>query len=283
MIGNKNIADNAWIMPHKLAGSYCGEIFWVANKDSNEYEFLRTKVKSGNLFPAESTNSATAINAAVAACVSGRGDQILIAGKSIITTAIVITSKENIWIRGIPNSDTPHGCQSRIANSSCNIFELTNSQKITIDGIRMTVTGAYSGITLAGGNGCFQAVIRDLAFQLNGASAKGISSSVANAAQAGTFENLYFRGYAVAKSSHGIHLSNTSTGNLFRDCYFYGLDNGIVATDSAHDIFDHVNTIDCTASLAITGATSSVIYSYGDVAATGTAKGITTGGWTTIT
>lgn len=260
-MGYTNFKNGVSSMGVPVAPLTKGKVFFV-DLESGEDD------NSGTII----TQPLLTLSAAITKCSSGRGDIIYVMGKSTVTSAIAISSLDNISIIGIPNSNTPHGAQTRIANSSCNVFEITNSHKITIDGLRFTVTGAYSGITLAGGNGCFQAVIRDLAFQLNGASAKGISSSSANSPQAGTYENLYFRGYAAAKSSHGIHFSNTSTGNLMRHCYFYGLDNAIVMTGSASDILDFVYATDCTASFNVTGATSLITNWSSNVAPSGTAK-----------
>ena len=82
MIKNRNIANDAFISPTKVAGFGAlgmGEVFYVVRAaDVALKNWLAERVPKDHLFEADATNAATAINAALTATVECRNDYVIL-------------------------------------------------------------------------------------------------------------------------------------------------------------------------------------------------------------
>lgn len=273
MIKNRNIASDAFIDPFKIAsmGSGCAH-FYVANIGSDEYEWLRTRVASGFLFPASSSNSATAINAAIDACKTGRGDKIFIYGKSTITSTIDTDGRDNIHFVGVPNSDSPQGGQTRILTSGCNGLTIA-SNKVTWDGIRITVAGAYAGVVL-GDDDSFQSSVKDTVITLNDTTGVGIDILGVRTLSKSYFANMTIEGVDGVTATAGIRGAATAwcRANIYEHLYFRNLTTAISVARSQEEFYNFVRAINCSASFNVTGTTSMIDNWSSAVAPSGTAK-----------
>jgi hypothetical protein len=82
MIKDRNISDDAAIMPYKLLGGGlvgAGETFWVGTAGTATYNYYRSRVPKSKLF--------TSIDKAIGACVADRGDVIYVLPKHTETIA----------------------------------------------------------------------------------------------------------------------------------------------------------------------------------------------------
>lgn len=103
MIKDRNIADNANIMPHKLLGGGvvgAGETFWVGTSGNASYNYYRSRVPASKLF--------TSIDKAIGACTADRGDIIYVLPghtESIIAAGTITCDVAGVSIIGLGNGN----------------------------------------------------------------------------------------------------------------------------------------------------------------------------------
>lgn len=148
MIKDRNIADDAFIQPHKLLAPGAGEIFYVGTSGTAAYNYYSAKVPASKLF--------TTIDTAIGNCVADRGDIIYVLPKHTETIAAaggITADVAGISIIGLGNGNlrptiTWSETASTFAISAANVLLKNVITTVSKDEVvsMFNITGA--GVTL---------------------------------------------------------------------------------------------------------------------------------------
>jgi hypothetical protein len=215
-ITNKNIADDAAILPHKLlSGIGVGETYYVCSTSAACRTIWAERIASQKLF--------TTIEAAIAKCVANRRDVIVIApghNEGITTAAEIDFDIAGLTVVGIGQGSLKPTID--FDNQAASVA--VGAANITIDNIRFRVSANAVTVGLDIETGVTGTVVRncDFGYAETATDEFAIALRLAGAGCNDTIiDNCYFAAGAQA-AVHGIKIVGASDNVAIKNCRFTG-------------------------------------------------------------
>lgn len=230
MIKDRNIADNAMIQLSKLAGGglgpVAGDIFYVAQVDTQAYEWLVSRVPADKLFH----NTPDAINA----CVTSRGDHILIAPfhtETVASAAAINSNKIGTTIIGLGTGASKPIYTFSATTSTWTVTAASNVIRNII--VKPSVDSVVSPIVVSAADCTIDVELQDAS-----AAVECVNAILTTAAADRITIDLKYRGFIAGGACvNAVRLVGVDSGRVNVD--FYGVASTSIVefhTTACHDI-----------------------------------------------